>query len=121
MNLAPGGIELSFEVTFDIDSLNVGMSVYDTTGDVPNLVQGPLAMVLVAGATYVGKFTGLNGRSYVILKAVYTDGTFTTLSPNYSQGSESIVVQDVGGGSSSGGTIVGYVLNNNPVVGFVTC
>lgn len=122
MQLAPGGVELSFEVTFDSDSLDVGMSVYDTTGPSPSLVQGPDAMVNVLAGTYVGKFTPLSGRSYVLVKAVYTNNTFGTLSPDYSQGSESIIAQDIGGGSSSGGgAVVGYVTNNNAVVGFVNC
>lgn len=123
MQLAPGAIELSFEVTFDSPSLNVGMSVYDTTAPSPNLVQGPTLMVNVLAGTYVGKFTPTTGRSYVIVKAVYTDSSLTTLSPDYSQGSESIIAQAIGGGgsSSAGGAVVGYVNQNNTVVGLVNC
>lgn len=123
MNLAPGGLQLSFEVTFDSDTLHVGMSVYDTTTSSPNLVQGPTAMVNVLAGTYVGKFIPTTGRSYVIVKAVYTDSGLTILSPDYSQGSESIIAQDIGGGGSgpTGGAVIGYVNNNNTVVGLVNC
>ena len=117
MNLAPAGVNLSFEVTFDSDSLNVAMSVYDTTSGSPILVQGPLAMASVYASTYFGRFTGLSGRTYVLVKAVYTDNTFTTLSPDYAQGSESIAVVDIGGGSGSTNScaVVGVVYDNNPI------
>jgi hypothetical protein len=124
MEVAPGGSPLVFEVTFDANDLNVAMSVYDTTGVSPVLVQGPTAMVLVADYTYSGKFTGSTGHTYVIIKAVYTDGSFVTLSPNYSQGSESIIGVDFGGGGSTQSStceILGFVDNNNPVIGLVNC
>lgn len=122
MELAPANIELTFEVTFDANNLNVGMSVYDTTSSMPTLVQGPLAMANVIGNTYIGKFTGNPGQTYLIFKAVYTDGTFTTLDTDYSQGSESIVCEIVGQtGQISDNAVVGLVNEPNPIVGLVNC
>lgn len=119
MELAQAGVPLSFEVTFDQPNLHVAMSVYDTTGSSPVQVQAPAAMALVYGNTYVGKFTGDNGKSYVIVKAVYTSNLFTDFDPNYSQGSESILAQFLGAPPPSG--VVGYVDNQPPVVGVVEC
>jgi hypothetical protein len=93
MELVPAGVPLSFEVTFDANDLPVAMSVYDDSGVAPVLLLSPFAMALVAGNTYRGKFTAENGKAYIVIKAVYTDGTFATLDPNYAQGSESMVAQ----------------------------
>jgi hypothetical protein len=123
MELAPADVPLSFEVTFDANDLHVGMSVYDDTGLTPILVAGPSAMTLVADYTYRGKFTAADGRNYIIIKAVYTDDTFSTLNPNYSQGSESIVAQVIGGGGNSSppdGAIVGFVIPNDIVIGLIS-
>lgn len=120
MELAPAGVQLSCEVTFDEDDLHVAMSVYDDTGAEPVLLLSPFAMTLVAGNTYRGKFTGLDGKNYIVIKAVYTDNSFTEFDDNYSQGSESIVAQALVGGSS-GCDVVGYVDNNLAVIGRVVC
>lgn len=111
MNIAPVSTPLSFEVTFDQPGLFVAMSVYSLNG-APALVQGPTAMVNITGNTYVGSFSSdLPGIDYLIIKAVYTSGAFTTLSPDYSQGSEAIVMQNLGGGalSPSNNVVIGYV------------
>lgn len=124
MELAPSGVSLSFEVTFDRNDLHVGMSVYDDSGVSPVLVQGPSAMLNVVGNTYRGKFTALDTLSYIIFKAVYTDNTFMTLDSNYSQGSESIKAETIGGGgggSGGGCAVIGYITNNDTVIGLVNC
>jgi hypothetical protein len=123
MEFAPAGVVLSCEVTYDSPSLNVGMSVYDDSGTSPVLILGPIAMGNVVGNTYRGKFTAVNGKNYVIFKAVYTDGTLTVLSSNYSQASETIVAQNLSGGSSapSSCAVVGFVNLDNPIFGFVNC
>ncbi len=123
MELAPAGVPLSFEVTYDSPSLDVGMTVYDDSGITPTLLEPTFAMDLVAGNTYRGKFSAANNKSYIIIKAVYTDPTLTTVDDNYSQGSESIVAQTLSGGSggSSSGSVVGIVDNDTAVVGVVNC
>lgn len=124
MNLAPGGVPLSFEVTFDSGVLNVAMSVYDTTAGSAVLVSGPAAMTNLAGTnSYYGKFTAADGHSYVIFKAVYTDGTFATLDSNYAAGTESIIAEDIGDGGGGGTTadVIGYVIPNPTVIGYVKC
>lgn len=92
MQLVPAGQQCSFEVTYDLPGLDVAMSVFDVSAS-PVLVSGPAAMANVVGSTYYGKFTPLANKQYVIHKAVYTDGSFSTLSPDYSQASESIVAE----------------------------
>lgn len=100
MEFAPSGVELSFEVSFDSPSLYVGMSVYDTTG-IPVLVTGPNPMANVAGNTYVGKFTPSAGKSYLIVKMVYTNNSYSVVDPGYAPGSETI---------QSGGVDVTYLV-----------
>lgn len=112
MELAPIGVPLTFEVTFDSPSLHVGMSVYDNSGASPALVQGPAAMGSVVGNTYQGKFTAPSAKPYIIFKAVYTDSGLTMLDPNYSQGSESIIAQASSSNptsNSTGCTVVGFI------------
>lgn len=124
MELALPNIKLVFEVTFDSPDLDVGMSVYDTSGSSPVLVSGPTAMMNVVGNTYYGSFIGVNNKSYVIYKAVYTDNTFETLDGNYSQGTESIVVETPGGGgggSSSSCEVIGVIVPNNTLIGLIDC
>lgn len=119
MELAPAGVPLSFEVTFDQPGLHVAMSVYDDSGVSPVLLLSPFAMTLVHGNTYRGKFTGEHGKNYIVIKAVYTDGTFMTLSPDYSQGSESVVARDLNPITPQ--PVVGVIENLGAVVGVVEC
>ena len=122
MELAPQGVACSFEVTFDSPSLFVGMSVFDmSTPSAPVLVQGPTAMINVVGNTYSGSFTPPAARPYVIFKAVYTTSELVDLSPNYSQGSESIIAQFIAQptSNSTGCSVVGYVQTQNRNVGSV--
>lgn len=126
MELAPGGVELAFEVTYDANNLNVGMSVYDTTAGSPVLVQGPTAMANLISNTYYGKFTPTGEHTYIIFKAVYTDNTLTTLRTDYAAGTESIVAESIGGGggggaSSSGCAVIGFVEPTPTVIGIVQC
>ncbi len=119
MELAPAGVPLSFEVTFDSPSLAVAMSVYDDTGALPVLLLSPFAMALVTGNTYRGKFTAEHGKNYIVVKAVYLDGTFETLSPDYSQGSESIVARDLNPITPQ--PVVGIIENDDAITGVVEC
>jgi hypothetical protein len=127
MELAPANVPVSFEVTYSSPSLPVGLSVYDTTTDTPVLVQAPLAMTNVPGTnTYVGNFTGENNKNYLILKAVYTDDTLTTIDTAWGQGSETITTEIQGGGGGGGGggsscIVTGYIVQSDPVVGFIDC
>ncbi len=123
MELVPAGVALSFEVTFDQPSLPVAMTVYDDSGANPVLLLSPFPMRLVYGNTYRAKFTPADGKSYILIKGVYTDGTFTDLDPSYSQGSESIYAQYING-QPGGGTscdVVGIVDETDAVIGVVDC
>jgi hypothetical protein len=131
METVPAGTQLAFEVTYQDSGLPVGMSVYDVTGSSPVLVQGPNAMSNTVNGTYVGKFTPVLNKSYLIFKAVYTDGSFTTLDTDYVAGSETIFAEAGGSsGSDDCGVLIGLVNNpvllgivesNNPIVGIVAC
>ncbi len=88
MYIAQAGSICSFEVTFD-PGLFVAMTIYNDSGASPAVVIGPTAMLNVVGGMYRGKFTPNANTNYLVYKAVYTDGTFTTLSPDYNTGSES--------------------------------
>lgn len=123
MELAPAGVPLTFEVTYDSPTLFVGMSVYDDSGASPVLVQGPTAMNLVVGNTYRAKFIGDANKSYVIVKRVYITSGMTTVDTNYSAGSESIYCENA---SSSGGilsddAVIGLIDDSTELIGFVSC
>ena len=124
MELAPVA-QLTFEVTYDSPSLNVAMSVYDTTSGSPVLVQGPTAMTHLIANTYFAKFTPTLSHEYVIFKAVYTDSGFGTLDTGYSAGTESIICETIGGGGGgstmSGCPVIGIVIPNPTVIGIVQC
>ena len=117
MQFVPSGVSLSFEVTYDSPTLFVGMSVYDDSGLTPILIQGPSAMLNVVGNTYRGKFTADPGKSYIVHKAVYTSGSFTTIDSGYSQGSESIKSAMIS--SSSAFEIIGLVQETEEIKGIV--
>lgn len=122
MEVAPAGVPLTFEVTYDSPSLYVGMSVYDDSGASPVLTQGPTAMTLVVGYTYRGKFTGDANVPYVIMKRVYTDAGLTTPDLSYSPGSESVYCEDSSAkGILTDDAVIGLVDDSNELIGFVNC
>lgn len=86
-------VEQTFEVTYDSAALNVGISVYDTTGS-PTLVSGPTAMTSLVGGTYFARYTPTVDKQYVIHKAVYTTAGLTVIDTTYGQGSESILCKE---------------------------
>lgn len=97
MQFTQSGVSLSFEVTYDSPTLDVGMTVFDDSGLSPIQVGSILAMDNFKGNSYRAKFTATSGKSYLFHKAVYTDNTFTTIDDNYSQASESIRADDIAG------------------------
>lgn len=97
MELVIAGVTQRFDVTFepavgDSNPLPVAMSVYDVTNGTPTLVAGPTAMTIVPSTnSYFGGFAPILNHSYLILKAVYQDGTFAAFDDEYTQGSETIL------------------------------
>jgi hypothetical protein len=127
MNLVLAGVAQSFEVSFypalnESAPLPVGYAVYDTTNGTPTLVQGPSAMTYIAGTnTYTAQFTPVLNHNYVIIKSVYTDGTFTAFDPNYDSGSESwtaIANPSTPPNPPSVSSIIGIVNNNGSCNGY---
>ena len=88
MQLIPSGIRVPFEVTYDSPSLFVGMTVFDVTTGSPVQVGSLIPMVNVIGNSYLGLFIPTDQHIYMIYKNVYTDVTYSTISPNYAAGTE---------------------------------
>lgn len=124
MEIAPAGASVSFEVTFSSPDLFVGMTVYNTSGVNPVLVAGPIAMINAQANTYIANFTPLANISYLVIKSIYTDDTFTNLDLTEPASSETVYGANLGGsggGGSGGGTLVGYVIPNPTIVGLIKC
>ena len=91
---------LSIEVNYD-PGVFVGVTIYDDSGSVPaqlilpGNVNGVMPMLNVVDTLYRLQFTPTAAKSYIFRKAVYTDNTYTTLSPDYSRSSESVQVVDM--------------------------
>lgn len=68
--------------TFDqMSGLFVRASIYEVTTGSPVLVT-TVPMSEVQDGFYVGNFSGLSGKSYLVISLVYTDGTFSTIDIN---------------------------------------
>lgn len=96
MEFTQSGLLLSFEVTYDSPSLFVAMKVFDDSGASPSLLT-TLPMTVFVGNSYRAKYTPAGGKTYLVHKAVYTDGTYTTLDSDYSAGTESFRADDIAG------------------------
>lgn len=106
LSWVPAAVVMPFSYgTYDLNaSLFVAMKVYDTSGASPSLV-GTFGMDHVVNGTYVGKFTPVEGKSYLINKMVYTDGTYSTPdSANYSPDEETLYAHTVTSGGGGGGS-----------------
>lgn len=101
MQVVAAGTPLSFEYgAYDeVGSLSVGMKVYDITSiGSPTQVGSTIAMAHIFGGAYAALFTPAANKQYLIHKAVYTDGSFTTLDPNRSPGVETFFASNTAGG-----------------------
>lgn len=87
--------ELSFEVTYDLPSLNVAFTVLDDSGPTPVAIGAPAAMLNVMGGMYRAKFTPEFGKTYLVFMGVYTDNTFTTLQEGYFTASDAFTCAPV--------------------------
>lgn len=88
---------LSLEVNYD-SGLFVGLTIYDDSGLAPvqvlpvGNINGVMPMLNVVDTLYRAKLTPTSSGTFIFRKAVYTDGTYTVLSPDYSRSSESAQV-----------------------------
>jgi len=80
--IVQGGATISFNyTTYDQRSdLFIQASIYDVTGDTPQLVT-TLPMPHVAFGIYIGKFVPLFNRIYQVIKVVYLEDTFDNIDP----------------------------------------
>lgn len=95
MQIIQSGKPFPFDYTaFDERSdLFVSASIFDVTGT-PFLVQNVVMSHVFLGC-YVGMFTGSIDRQYAIIKAVYTDGTYSTPDPNRAPGTDTVQCLDI--------------------------
>ena len=93
MNAVQWGQPATLEVTYEPGLSFVAMKVYDVTGT-PALV-ATVPMVELVNGTYLASFTPASGKTYAVSKAVYTDGTYTTLDGEHSPGSETLQAVDL--------------------------
>ena len=90
----------SIEVNYD-PGVFVGCTIFDDSGTTPaqlfpaGNVNGVMPMLNVVDTLYRMQFVSTTPKSYIFRKAVYTDGTYTTLSPDYTRASESIQTVDM--------------------------
>lgn len=92
MIIAPSGIALPFEVTYDRTDLIIGMKVWEL-GLVPTIVYQAI-MDHIAVGTYVGYFTADPGKSYLVSKASYEAVDLLVLDEDRSPSSESFLSFD---------------------------
>lgn len=65
--------------TFDFATgLFVAAKIYDVSTGTPSFVS-TVAMAEITHGFYSGNFSGVAGKTYLAIMAVYTDGTYTTL------------------------------------------
>ncbi len=107
--LLPANVSSSFVTSSNSPALFVGLSVYDNSGSNPALISGPTRMTNFAGNAYQGKYTPAVGN-FLILMAVYTDSSLTTLAPGYEQDVVSVTSVDLA-----------FNVPVNSVVGYVDC
>lgn len=92
MIVAPSGLSLPFEVTYDREDLIIGMKVWEL--DLVPVIVDQQIMVHLAGGTYIGFFTADPGKSYVVSKASYLASDLLVLDSDRSPASESFVSFD---------------------------
>lgn len=90
--VVPSGRAIDFEYSaYDgTSTLSVALKVYDLSSGTATLVS-TIAMTHVVNGTYWGTTSfaaSTIGKSYLIQKSVYTDGTFATINALYAPGSE---------------------------------
>lgn len=73
---------IPFPFNYPSDGLESGLfvqaSIYDVSTGTPSLV-AETALTEIQNGFYSANFTGLSGKTYLVICAVYTDGTFTTI------------------------------------------
>lgn len=95
--------------------LDVAAKIYDVSG-APVLLS-TVAMTDNGDGSYYAKFTGDAGKTYKIFKAVYIDGTFTTVDTEYGVGTDMIqCVEPSGGSAFIGGELTMYLEQSETIL-----
>lgn len=92
----PSGKPIWFEYSaYDgVSTLSLAMKVYDLT-TTPATLLATLAFTNIYGGTYAISYVfpaSYSGKNLLLIKSVYTDGTFATLNTLYSPGSECVEI-----------------------------
>lgn len=89
MQLVQSSIRFSFNYVdaFQESNLFVAALIYDVTSGTP-VFNSKVAMTHAAFGVYTGSFFGAPNASYLVISAVYTDGTYTTPDTNYAPESD---------------------------------
>lgn len=121
--IAQSGQILPIEITYIDPGLFVQAEINDVTTGTRVFVQD-LHLAEYPPGSYVGYFSPIAGKSYYVIKRVFTDGTYTTVDPNYAPSTLAVQCVNVsgGGGGSSGPqpSIRGIVgCSTQPIVGIV--
>lgn len=74
--------------------LFIRANIYDTSGVSPSL-EGTVNLALIDNGTYWGKYTFTAGKTYLVQKLVYTDGTYTTVDQDYAQDNDNLQCLDL--------------------------
>lgn len=100
MQIVASGSPLTFEyAAYDESSvLSVAMKVYDITTIGSPVLVATTGMTHIFGGAYVANFTPVVAKQYLIHKAVYTDGSYTTLDPLRSPATETFLASSAAGG-----------------------
>jgi hypothetical protein len=75
-------------------SLFVRANIYDTSGGSPSLAS-TVNLALIDNGTYWGKYTFTAGKTYLVQKLVYTDGTYTTVDQTFAQDNDDVQCVDL--------------------------
>jgi hypothetical protein len=75
-------------------SLFVRARIYDTSGVSP-VLENTVNLSQINNGTYWGKYTYTAGKTYLVQKLVFTDGTYTTVDQTYAQDNDDVQCIDL--------------------------
>lgn len=123
--IVQSGLRKSFQVTWSDTGLAPRSltKIYDNTTGVAIFLSSA-AMAELETGIYYSSFVPIANISYLVTKAVYTDGTFTVLDTNYAKSSEdfqciNFAVTPIVNVTAGGTTITASVLSTPAIIASV--
>jgi hypothetical protein len=74
--------------------LFVRANIYDTSGGSP-VLENTVNLALITQGTYYAKYSFTAGKTYLVQKLVYTDGTYVTVDQSYAQDNDDVQCIDL--------------------------